>query len=173
MRFSSVFLVVAVLVTTPVRPAGGQSAPPRPGSAFPAFTLPGVDGQTVSLADFKGKAILLSFWSCYTDTCFTSVRVIEELLKEYAGQGLVAPTVCSEVPPALERNGYAGLLKQCGTGQVVLIDKNRELTKRVGITVFPTTYLIDRNHVVWQVIAGIRPLLTEDFRILVRSLVAE
>jgi peroxiredoxin len=127
----------------------------------------------VSLKDFKGKAILLSFWSCYTDTCFTSVRVIEDLLKEYADRGLVAPPICSDVPAALEQDGYAGLLKRCGTGQIVLIDKDMQLTKKFGITEFPTTYLIDRNYVVWQVLTGVRPLMTEDFRALVKSFVSE
>jgi len=77
------------------------------------------------------------------------------------------------VPPALEKNGYTGLLKQCGTGQIVLIDKDMALTKKLGIAVFPTTYLIDRNHAVWKILMGVPPLLTEDFRELVKSLVLE
>jgi hypothetical protein len=51
--------------------------PPCPREQIPIS--PDVNGNR-SL-DFKGKAIMLSFWSCYTDTCFTSVRVFEELLK--------------------------------------------------------------------------------------------
>ena len=172
-RFLACAALVAALVTPVPAQSGDEAVPPGRGSSFPAFSLPDVNGKQVSLQDFKGKAILLSFWSCYTDTCFTSVRVIEELLKEYSGRGLVAPTICSELPPALEKNGYEGLLKQCGTGQIVLIDKNRQLTKSLGITEYPTTYLIDRNYVVWQVLGGVRPLMTEDFRSLVKSLVTE
>ena len=36
--------------------------PPKPA---PAFTLPGLDGRTVSLDDQKGKALLLFFWSTW------------------------------------------------------------------------------------------------------------
>ena len=172
-------LAAAALVTAlagPVRAQMGAGArTPPPGSQFPEITLPDVTGKLVSLSDFKGKAILLSFWSCHTDTCFTSVRVIEDLLKEYAPRGLVAPTICSEIPPALEKDGYAGLMKQCGTGQVLLIDKDMVQTRKLGLgpSQLPTTFLIDRNHAVWQVIEGIRPLMTEDFRVLVKSLVTE
>ena len=177
MRFLPSFLVFSTLVTALVAPAAAQkdvkAGLPRPGSEFPGFSLPDVAGRQVALQDFKGKAIVLSFWSCHTDTCFTSVRVIEGLLKEYASRGLVAPTVCSEVPPALENNNYAGLLKQCGTGQIVLIDKNQELTKKLGITEFPATFLIDRNYAVWKVLTGVQPLMTEDFLVLIRSLVSE
>lgn len=177
MKTLPAFLTVIVLLSVFSAPSfaqeGTTAAPPLPGAEFPDFVLPDVDGKAVSLSDFRGKAILLSFWSCYTDTCFTSVRVIEGLLKEYAPQGLVAPTVCSEVPLALEKNSYAGLLERCGTGQVVLIDKEMELKDRLGITEFPTTYLIDRNYVIWKIITGIRPIMDEEFQALVRSLVTE
>jgi len=172
-RLVACSVLMTALVTPVTAKSAAEAVPPSPGSAFPDFSLPDVNGKQVSLKDFKGKAILLSFWSCYTDTCFTSVRVFDELLKEYADRGLVAPTICSEVPPALEKNGYEGLLKQCGTGQIVLVDKNRALTKSLGIAEFPTTYLIDRNYVVWQMLSGVRPLMTEDFRALVKSLVSE
>ena len=152
---------------------GGVADRPRRGASVPNFALPDTEGRLVSLNGFPGRAIVLSFWSCHTDTCFTSVRVFEELLREHSSRGLVAVTVCSEVPPALEKDGYAGLLRQCGTGQTVLIDKNRELTKRFGIVEFPTTYLIDRNLVVWEMLSGVRPLMADDFRLLVKSLVAE
>jgi len=146
---------------------------PQAGAAFPDFSLPDVTGRPVSFGDFRGKVIVLSFWSCYTDTCFTSVRVIENLLKLFGSRGLVAPTVCAEIPDALEKKSYSGLLERCGTGQIVLIDKDKELTRRLGITEFPTTFLVDRNHVVWKVITGIKPIMEEDFQQLVRSLVAE
>lgn len=177
MKSSPVFLLGTVLVALFATAAFAQekipTTPPQAGAEFPAFTLPGVDGKPVSLGEFRGKAIVLSFWSCYTDTCFTSVRVIENLLKSYGAQGLVAPTVCSEIPPALEKKSYSGLLERCSTGQVVLIDKDKELTNRLGITEFPTTYLIDRNHAVWKVITGVKPIMEEEFQQLVRSLVSE
>jgi len=177
MRIPARFLAVTVLVFALVSPSSAQTGEkavaPSPGSAFPAFTLPDIDGNQVSLDAFRGKAILLSFWSCYTDTCFTSVRVIEELLREYSGRGLVAPTICAEVPAALEKNSYEDLLKRCGMGQIVLIDKDRQLTNKFGITEFPTTFLIDRNYVVWETLSGVRPLMTEDFRALVKSFVSE
>jgi len=34
----------------------------QPGDAAPAFSLPGDDGKTVSLADFHGKNVLLYFF---------------------------------------------------------------------------------------------------------------
>lgn len=40
-----------------------QSSPPlQPGDAAPAFTLPGSDGKTYSLADFKDKQAVVLAW---------------------------------------------------------------------------------------------------------------
>jgi len=36
--------------------------PPR---AAPAFTLPGLDGTPVRLADLKGKVVLLFYWATW------------------------------------------------------------------------------------------------------------
>ena len=34
----------------------------QPGDVAPSFTLPGDDGQTISLSDYKGKNVLLYFF---------------------------------------------------------------------------------------------------------------
>jgi cytochrome oxidase Cu insertion factor (SCO1/SenC/PrrC family) len=36
--------------------------PPKPA---PAFSLPSIDGRTVKLEDFRGKALLLFFWATW------------------------------------------------------------------------------------------------------------
>lgn len=151
----------------------GQETRPEVGREFPDFTLPDVDGREVSVSDFRGKVIMLSFWSCYTDTCFTSVRIIEGLIKDFSSQGLVAPTVCSEIPPALEKNSYAELVKRCGTGQIILIDAGKEMKGRMHIRQFPTTFLIGRDFLVRETIKGVPPLMRKEFREAVRALVAE
>jgi cytochrome c biogenesis protein CcmG/thiol:disulfide interchange protein DsbE len=177
MKILPTLMTATLLLVVPYSPSHGlekaSATVPRLGVEFPGFVLPDTENMAVALSDFRGKAILLSFWSCYTDTCYTSVRVIEALLKEYGSLGLVAPTVCSEVPPALAKNSYAELLKRCGTGQIVLIDRDMELTERLGIREFPTTYLIDKNHTIYKVIVGVPPLMEEEFRALVRFLVIE
>jgi thioredoxin-dependent peroxiredoxin len=45
--------------------ASVQTQPPaelKPGDPAPAFTLPGSDGKTYSLADFKGKKPVVLAW---------------------------------------------------------------------------------------------------------------
>jgi cytochrome oxidase Cu insertion factor (SCO1/SenC/PrrC family) len=51
----------------PTAPAAAQTAAPaaqglKPGDQAPAFTLPGSDGNTYNLADFKGKKTVVLAW---------------------------------------------------------------------------------------------------------------
>lgn len=51
--------LLAGLLTAAAVAAG--AAPPLPGQPAPAFTLPAVDGRQVSLADFRGKYVVLEW----------------------------------------------------------------------------------------------------------------
>lgn len=129
-----------------------------PGSVAPDFTLSDTSGKSVSLSDFAGKVILLTFWSCYTDTCFTTVKVFEELLSRLGPLGLVAPTVCEEIPPALAADNYAGLLQRCSIGQKVLLDAERQVRGRYRIRQLPTSILIGADMKVVEIVRGVPPL---------------
>jgi peroxiredoxin Q/BCP len=57
--------VAASLVVAAAALAAVQAPPPaelQPGDAAPAFTLPGSDGRTYRLADFKGKKAVVLAW---------------------------------------------------------------------------------------------------------------
>jgi len=62
---ASLLLLGLSLVIVQVR--GGKAAPevrPEVGYMAPDFALPGLDGQTLRLSDFRGKkAIFLNFWA--------------------------------------------------------------------------------------------------------------
>jgi peroxiredoxin len=145
--------------------------PVEVGTAAPDFTLPDTSGSKVRLGDFAGKAILLTFWSCYTDTCFTTVKVFEDLLAKLGPLGLVAPTVCEEIPPGLAADNYAGLLKRCGTGQKILVDPEREVRARYRIRQLPTSILIGPDLKILEIVRGVPPLRDPAFHQRVEQLV--
>lgn len=142
--------------------AGAQGAEARKpliqGEPPPDFTLPDTAGRAVRLSDFTGRVILLSFVSCYTDTCFASVNAFEDLLVKTGPARLAAPTICAEVPAALKQDGYAGLLKRCGAGQTILIDEGQEISARYFVTEFPTSLLIGPDFTLREVIQGVPAL---------------
>lgn len=135
----------------------GAQEPFRPliqGEAPPDFTLPDTGGRPVRLSDFKGRAILLTFVSCYTDTCLAVLTDLEPLVLKLGPSRLAALSVCVEVPAALRDGGYAGLLRRCGAGQTLLIDEQRTTSDRYHATEFPTSVLIAPDFTVREFLRG-------------------
>jgi cytochrome oxidase Cu insertion factor (SCO1/SenC/PrrC family) len=93
---------------------------PEVGKGPHDFTLPDPLGTEHRLSDHRGEVVLLSFWSCYADSCSTAVRSINGLLEEFGEEGLSALTICSEVPPALAKETYRGLKHSAGQARPFL-----------------------------------------------------
>lgn len=158
-RRAAVLLAAAILAAAPARAVElNIEEPIAVGGVAPDFALADTAGKTVRLSDFAGKVILLTFWSCHTDTCFTTVRVFEELLARLGPLGLVAPTVCEEIPPVLAKDNYAGLLQRCSTGQTILVDPEREVRNRYRARVLPTSILIGPDMKIVEFVRGVPPL---------------
>jgi peroxiredoxin len=55
----------------------------RYGSAAPKFTLPDRNKKKVSLDDFKGKPVLLTFWTTYCQSCLSEMELLKPLYDQY------------------------------------------------------------------------------------------
>jgi thiol-disulfide isomerase/thioredoxin len=62
-----------------VSPLAGKPAPP--------FALEDLSGKTVSLASYKGKAVLVNFWATWCAPCKIETPWLIELRDQYASRG--------------------------------------------------------------------------------------
>ncbi len=78
-----------------------QENPPEIGSAAPDFTLNCLDGKPHSLADYKGKIIVLEWTNpnCpYVVRVYKTDKIIPELQKKYSEKGIIWLTINSTHP---------------------------------------------------------------------------
>ena len=57
-------------------------------SLAPDFTLESLDGKTMKLSDFRGKAVLLNFWATWCGPCKIEMPWFVELQNQYAAAGI-------------------------------------------------------------------------------------
>lgn len=101
-------LAVAALVSTSFGCAGTTSGgapadgstPAAGGSAAgaPDFTLPALDGSTVHLSDYRGKVVLLDFWSTTCDPCLAAMPHLVDLYKKQKDNGFVVLAISLDGP---------------------------------------------------------------------------
>lgn len=60
----------------------------EPGQPATGFTLPQRDGTTLSLADYRGKVLVLDFWASWCAPCRASFPWMREFYKEYQSKGV-------------------------------------------------------------------------------------
>lgn len=53
------------------------------------FALKDLDGKSIRLSDFKGKAVLLNFWATWCQTCVGERPALERLYRTYRSRGFV------------------------------------------------------------------------------------
>ena len=135
-------------------PAGGapQYLSPLKGRPAPAFALEDLSGRKVSLASYKGKAVLINFWATWCAPCKIETPWLIELRNRYAAQGFeVLGISADDLDPddqrklSEEKKEIARFVEQMHIPYPVLIDGDSLSTPYDGLDALPASYFVDRN----------------------------
>jgi len=125
------------------------------GKAAPAFTLVDLSGKKVSLADFKGKPVVIDFWATYCAPCKLEMPWFEEFTAKYKDQGLVVLGVDQD--DSVGKDAVALSAKRTGvTYPILMPDKTIATVYKLG-DYLPQTFFVDKNGTVVEEVIGGRP----------------
>jgi peroxiredoxin len=113
--------------------------PSRP--APPDFGGRTIDAQNISLADLRGKVVLVNFWATWCLECRPEMLVLERLHRELARQGLAIVGVNAREKTDTVRR-YA---KESGLRFPLVLDPDGTINARYGVLGLPTTFLVGRD----------------------------
>ena len=134
----------------------------------PEFTLQDMDENPVSLADFKGKVVLLNFWATWCPPCRREMPSMERVYQKLKDEGFVVVAVNQWEDPD-HVFAYTGQLSVNPTFPLVF-DLDSKIAEAYRVKGLPTTYLIDpQGRIRYQAIGG-REFDHPEVEALIRSL---
>ncbi|MGA2888300.1 MAG: redoxin domain-containing protein [Terracidiphilus sp.] len=129
-----------------------QFVSPLQGKPAPAFTLEDLSGNKVSLASYKGKALLINFWATWCAPCKIETPWLIDLRNQYAAQGFEILGISADdinrgdaQKLSEEKQEIAHFVQQMHMPYPVLIDGDSVSQPYGGLDALPTSYFVDRN----------------------------
>ena len=118
-----------------------------PGTRFPGFNVQDLDGKPLSLADHRGKVVLIDFCDTGNPSCQAAIPALTTVYKKYHGRGFDIISVDLDE----DRQKVAGFVKannvtwpQVFDGQ----DADNRLASKYGVRDVPSNFLLDTNGVI-------------------------
>ncbi len=111
------------------------------GKAAPDFSLEGLDGKTYSLADFKGKILMLDFFTTHCAYCTEELPMIERIGK--AEKELMIVHVSIGDP----KETLESYRDEHGISHLILMDKDGTVAMKYAAYGTPTHSFIDKEGV--------------------------
>ena len=160
-----VLSVVAWLLVSffPVHAAAQQDQQPAirfVGNPDPApdFKLTGLDGKPVTLADSKGKVVLLNFWATWCGPCRAEIYDLIGLQAKYQDRFQILSLIVDDDDAAAIKTVVA----KYGINYPVALAPNDIRIQYGGIAALPTSFLLDTEGRIVQKHEGLHnPMLYE------------
>ena len=109
--------------------------------AAPDHALPRLDGAgRRSLADFRGRVVVLNFWASWCEPCRAEAPLLEGVQRRLGGQGTVLGVTYKDYAADSRR-----FVQRFRLTYPNLRDDRLQLAPRYGTTALPETFVIDRR----------------------------
>lgn len=107
----------------------------------PAFTLPRFDGGTLTLAELRGRYVVMNFWASWCIPCKDEAPLLERVWREYRDRGVVVLGVnIQDLEPEARR-----FIAETKATYPQVRDRDGGVSRAYGTTGVPETFFIDRE----------------------------
>ena len=126
--------------------------------AVPDFELPKVGGGSVKFSSYRGKIVIMNFWSKTCPPCLEEMPSLASLAKALAPHpDMVLVTVTTDDTVDGARDTVKSVLGGAEPPFVVLVDEDSKVVADMfGTKLYPETWLVDRSGVIRARIDGAR-----------------
>ncbi|WP_236910659.1 TlpA family protein disulfide reductase [Clostridium sp. Cult1] len=118
------------------------------GEEAPNFTLRNLEGEEVSLTDYRGKVVLINFWATWCKYCDIEMPDLQKLDKENEDLVVLAVDVMEE------KSLVEGYIEKGGYDFQVVLDEDGDIAKLYLVSAFPTSYFVDKDGILLGGVPG-------------------
>jgi cytochrome c biogenesis protein CcmG, thiol:disulfide interchange protein DsbE len=111
----------------------------------PEFALPGLDGGTVRLSDYRGKVVLVNFWGTWCEPCKEETPALQAIHQELQSQGLVIIGVNLYSQETGGDKPVRDFLAQYRVTYPIALDTAGETARMFQISPIPVSYFVDQS----------------------------
>ena len=124
----------------------------------PDFSLNDLNGNSVSLSDFRGKWIIIDFWGSWCSPCLKGMPELKEIYRQYGDKIAIIGVDCNDTEE-IWRNAVDHLeLPWISLYQ----PKEGIVTKIYSVSAFPTKVVINPNGKIQKIYSGASPTFKDD-----------
>ena len=138
----------------PLAATTGGAPPPsaRAGFSAPDFTLDRLGGGQMVLSGLRGKAVIVNLWASWCPPCRAEMPALEKVYRAYQDQGLEVLAVNTTAQDS--EAAAAAFARDFGLTFPILLDRTGAVSNRYLLRGLPTTFFIDRQGVIREVVVG-------------------
>jgi len=111
------------------------------GRPAPELTVTDMAGKRVTLSSYRGKTVLLDFWTTWCPPCRADAPSLDKLFQKYGGRDLVIVGISVSE----ERKVVEAFLKTHPHEFPMVLTTENEMPRPYQVGVFPTYLVIDRE----------------------------
>lgn len=119
------------------------------GTKVPGFSLPDVDGRTVSASDFAGRPLLVIFMCNHCPFVIHLRSALKEFAAEYQKKGMAVVGISSNDVVAYPQDGPEAMKRKAAAAGYTfpyLFDATQSVAKSYKAACTPDFFLFDRHH---------------------------
>ena len=135
---------------------GGTDTPgipaPKAGFLAPDFTLTTLEGESVTLSELRGKAVVVNVWASWCGPCRAEMPALEAVYQEYSGENFVLLAVNATSQDNL--NNAVDFVAELGLTFPILIDEAGEVGRLYHVDALPSTFFIRPDGTIEEVVIG-------------------
>ena len=130
----------------------GRIPAPQQGFLAPDFELKTPAGESITLSDLQGQAVLVNLWATWCPPCRAEMQSIEKLYREYKDRGFTVLAI--DITYQDEPSAVMPFVNEQGLTFPILLDETGGTATAYQLRSLPSSFFIRRDGMINDVVIG-------------------